>query len=129
MRATARGGAVHHSRGGSARSFHVDGARIADIAPIVRANLKRDTALMTDEWAAYKEIGTEFASHETVNQVVTRAAHAFGLEPQISHEGPTAEYIRFVIDPEPFSSVYQFIPMISLEEGLRRLSDHLEQER
>ena len=68
-------------------------------------------------------------SHETVNQVVTRAAHAFGLEPQISHEGPTAEYIRFMIDPEPFSSVYQFIPMVSLEEGLRRLSDHLEQER
>jgi transposase-like protein len=54
-------------RGGSARSFHVDGARVADLAPIVRENIKRETALMTDEWTAYKEVGGEFASHETVN--------------------------------------------------------------
>jgi transposase-like protein len=54
-------------RGGSARSFHVDGATIADIAPIVRENIKRETDLMTDEWAAYREVGAEFASHETVN--------------------------------------------------------------
>ena len=54
-------------RGGSARSFHADGARVADLAPIIRENIKRETALMTDEWAAYREVGTEFASHETVN--------------------------------------------------------------
>jgi transposase-like protein len=54
-------------RGGSARSFHVDGSRIADIAPILRANLSREAKLMTDEYAAYKEVGREFASHETVN--------------------------------------------------------------
>jgi transposase-like protein len=54
-------------RGGSARSFHVDGARVADLAPVVRANIKRDTALMTDEWTAYQEVGKDFASHETVN--------------------------------------------------------------
>jgi transposase-like protein len=54
-------------RGGSARSFHIDGSRIADIAPILRANLSRETALMTDEHASYKEVGGEFASHDTVN--------------------------------------------------------------
>src|SRR5580692_8816385 len=54
-------------RGGSARSFHVDGNRIADIAPILRANLSREAKLNTDEHAAYKEIGREFASHDTVN--------------------------------------------------------------
>jgi transposase-like protein len=54
-------------RGGSARSFHVDGVRVADIAPIVRANVARESALMTDEAAYYGEVGQEFASHDTVN--------------------------------------------------------------
>jgi transposase-like protein len=54
-------------RGGSARSFHVDGNRIADIAPILRANLSREAKLMTDEHASYREVGKEFASHDAVN--------------------------------------------------------------
>lgn len=54
-------------RGGHARSFHVDGNRIADIAPILRANLSREASLMTDEHASYKEVGKEFASHDAVN--------------------------------------------------------------
>ena len=32
-------------RGGSARSFHIDGASLADIAPIVRANVSRESNL------------------------------------------------------------------------------------
>ena len=32
-------------RGGSARSFHIDGVRTGDIAPIIRANLSREAAL------------------------------------------------------------------------------------
>jgi transposase-like protein len=54
-------------RGGSARSFHVDGSRVADIAPILRANLSREAKLMTDEYGSYKEVGREFASHDAVN--------------------------------------------------------------
>jgi transposase-like protein len=54
-------------RGGDARSFHVDGARIADLAPIIRKHIKRESDLMTDEWTAYQDVGREFASHETVN--------------------------------------------------------------
>jgi transposase-like protein len=54
-------------RGGSARSFHVDSNRIADIAPILRANLSREAKLNTDEHGSYREVGREFASHETVN--------------------------------------------------------------
>jgi transposase-like protein len=53
-------------RGGAARSFHVDGVRIADIAPIVRKNIARETRLMTDEANQYREVGQEFSSHETV---------------------------------------------------------------
>ncbi len=54
-------------RGGSARSFHVDGVRIADIAPIVRENIRRESHMMTDEGSWYKGVGKEFARHETVN--------------------------------------------------------------
>jgi len=54
-------------RGGSARSFHVESKRVADIAPIVRENLSREAKLMTDEATHYSEVGREFASHEAVN--------------------------------------------------------------
>jgi transposase-like protein len=57
-------------RGGNARSFHVDGVRIADIAPVVRENISREVALMTDEASHYRKVGGEFASHETVNHGV-----------------------------------------------------------
>jgi len=53
-------------RGGGAR-FHVEGVRVADLAPVIRENLKRETAMMTDEGIYYREVGREFASHETVN--------------------------------------------------------------
>jgi hypothetical protein len=44
----------------------VDGNRIADIAPVLRANLSREAKLMTDEHQFYKEVGRDFASHESV---------------------------------------------------------------
>jgi transposase-like protein len=53
-------------RGGSARSFHIAGTSIADIAPIVRKNVARESTLMTDEWRSYQQLGDEFASHGTV---------------------------------------------------------------
>ena len=54
-------------RGGSARSFHVDGVTIAQLGPVIRANINREVAIMTDEHTAYGSIGRDFASHETVN--------------------------------------------------------------
>jgi transposase-like protein len=53
-------------RGGGARSFHVEGTRIADLAPVIRANIARESALMTDEGTWYREVGRDFARHETV---------------------------------------------------------------
>jgi transposase-like protein len=54
-------------RGGKARSFHVDGNRWDDIAPIVQANLNRESVMMTDEAAVYRGIGQEMAAHGAVN--------------------------------------------------------------
>jgi transposase-like protein len=69
-----RGGGTHKNtvvtlveRGGSARSFHVDGATIANIAPIVRENIRRESRFMTDEANIYTEVGREFGSHDAVN--------------------------------------------------------------
>lgn len=54
-------------RGGSARSFHVDGKAISDIMPIVRENVARESAIHTDEAKHYYDVPKEFAEHETVN--------------------------------------------------------------
>ncbi|TPL89290.1 IS1595 family transposase [Mesorhizobium sp. B2-3-14] len=53
-------------RGGRARSFHVDTARIGTVMPIVRANIAKESALMTDEAGMYRRVGQEFASHDVV---------------------------------------------------------------
>jgi transposase-like protein len=49
-------------RGGSARSFHVEGKRIADIVPILRMNIRRESKLMTDAALHYRAVRKEFAS-------------------------------------------------------------------
>ncbi|MGH6678636.1 MAG: IS1595 family transposase [Bradyrhizobium sp.] len=54
-------------RGGSARSFHVDSTSIADIGPIIRSNIDRESRLHTDEAIHYREVGRDYAAHERVN--------------------------------------------------------------
>jgi transposase-like protein len=69
-----RGGASHKNtvftlveRGGSARSFHIDGTRAGDMLHIVRANISREARLMTDELSSYKVIAEiEELAHESV---------------------------------------------------------------
>jgi transposase-like protein len=67
------GGSAHKNtvvtlveRGGIARSFHVDTARIGTVMPIVRANIAKESAMMTDESGIYRRLGGEFASHDFV---------------------------------------------------------------
>ncbi len=54
-------------RGGLARSFHVDEVTKAEILPIVRENLDRESHVMTDEAARYAKLGNEFAKHDAVD--------------------------------------------------------------
>ncbi|RWX58151.1 IS1595 family transposase, partial [Mesorhizobium sp. M4B.F.Ca.ET.089.01.1.1] len=68
-----KGGSAHKNtvvtlveRGGKARSFHVDTARMGNVMPIVRANIARESALMTDESGIYRRASQDFASHEFV---------------------------------------------------------------
>lgn len=53
-------------RGGSARSFKIDAASIAAIRPILKKNVARETAFMTDEARFYRSLGKKFASHNAV---------------------------------------------------------------
>jgi transposase-like protein len=54
-------------RGGSARSFHVENVTKEDVLPIVRANIDRESHVMTDEAARYAKLGDEFADHHAVD--------------------------------------------------------------
>lgn len=54
-------------RGGNVRSVKVDHITANTVRDIVTANVKRETALMTDEANVYIKVGREFASHDTVN--------------------------------------------------------------
>jgi nucleoside-diphosphate-sugar epimerase len=65
---------------------------------------------------------------ETITQLVVRAAHTFGLEPEIKYEGNSPEYIAFYIDPLPFYERYGVQPKVPLEVGLHRLAEHLRRE-
>jgi transposase-like protein len=52
---------------GQVRSFHIDGTSAADIVPIIKANVAKETAIMTDEGGHYFTLGDHFASHESVS--------------------------------------------------------------
>jgi len=54
-------------RGGSARSFHVDSTKKEDIIPIVKANIAKETHVMTDESNTYSGLGKHFKSHDVVD--------------------------------------------------------------
>ena len=56
-------------RGGAARSFHIDGTTIGTLMPIIRANVAKESAVMTDEASWYRnlKVNAEITSHEAVN--------------------------------------------------------------
>jgi transposase-like protein len=54
-------------RGGEVRSFHVDSTRKDDLIPIVRANIAKESRVMTDEAVQYAKLGDDFAGHDAVD--------------------------------------------------------------
>jgi transposase-like protein len=52
---------------GKVRSFHVEGTSAADIVPIIKANVAKETAMMTDEGGHYFTLGNHFTTHESVS--------------------------------------------------------------
>ena len=57
-------------RGGRARSHHIASFGLAEVVPIVRTNVRRESRLMSDEARQYVGLGQEFAEHGAVNHGV-----------------------------------------------------------
>ncbi len=53
-------------RDGKARSFHVPAVNAKTLAPILREQVSKKTALMTDEFSSYTKVGREFSEHGVV---------------------------------------------------------------
>ncbi|MFA5955858.1 IS1595 family transposase [Hyphomicrobium sp.] len=54
-------------RGGEARSFHIEKANIANVVPIARANIDKETKIVTDTASYYGPFEVGFAGYDTVN--------------------------------------------------------------
>jgi transposase-like protein len=54
-------------RGGSVRSFHVESTKREDIIPIVKANIAKETHVMSDESNTYSDLSKTFAAHGSVD--------------------------------------------------------------
>jgi transposase-like protein len=57
-------------RGGPVRTFHIDGTTTGSMLPIIRANIHRETAIMTDEASWHRGLYKDFANHEAVNHTL-----------------------------------------------------------
>ena len=54
-------------RGGGVRSYHVAGSTVSEVIPVVNANVRKETAMMTDKAQLYKFQFRSFASHDVVD--------------------------------------------------------------
>jgi len=62
-------------RGGSVRSFHVDSVKKEEIAPILNANIARETHIMTDDAFRYRGLAKKFAKHDAVRHSCGEYGH------------------------------------------------------
>jgi len=64
--------------------------------------------------------------HPNINQLVKEAAEIFDIKVEIKHKGQVPEYNQFYASDKEFEKLFGFRAKISLEEGLRKLKAHLE---
>src|SRR6267378_5075066 len=81
QRARAQGSGAHKhrivslvERHGEVRSFHVASVSADNLKPLLRAQIAKDSHLMTDEATRYWRIGKEFAQHSSVNHGIKEYA-------------------------------------------------------
>ena len=103
-------------RGGSARSFHVDGTTLGTLLPIIRVNISRESNLMSDQASWYKNVGKEFTSHETVEH----ADHEYVryAQPYVIHTN-TVEVLNFQARDEGHLSALLRKALASVFVGIR----------
>lgn len=95
---SARGYAHKHKilslveRDGKTRSFHVANVDHRNLKPILVSQIARDTHLMTDGAGHYKQIGQEFAEHETTNHFAKEYAKPSKIEGRTVHSNTVESY-------------------------------------
>jgi transposase-like protein len=71
-------------RDGTVRSFHVPNVQAETLRSVIAAHVSKDSHFRTDELAAYRGIGWNFASHESVkhsaDEYVRGDAHTNTIE-------------------------------------------------
>jgi transposase-like protein len=87
-------------RGGKARTFHIREVKAENVANLVRLNLSRESALMTDESRLYTKVGEEFASHRTV----THSANEY-VRDEVIHTNTIESY--FSVFKRGMRGIYQ----------------------
>jgi transposase-like protein len=63
-------------RGGSVRSFHVDSTKKVDVLPVIKANVAKESHVMTDEANQYAQLADDFADHDAVDHSREEWAYA-----------------------------------------------------
>jgi nucleoside-diphosphate-sugar epimerase len=101
---------------------YIDAMYVEDTIEALRATLEQPPA------TGIETVDLGVGAVETVNEMVERAARAFGLEARISHSDAPTEYLTCHIDPQRFTRRYGFTPTVSFEVGLVRLAEHLQRE-
>ena len=108
---------------GEARSFHVDRVDGQTVLPIVRANIAKETAIVTDEAAHYRDLKrTHYhasVNHQAKEWAARRVAHQHGRElfqrVQARHEGRLSALLREALAPLPCRVR---LPLFSNRSGL-----------
>lgn len=71
-------------RGGKVRSFHVPSVAANTLKPIMKEQIARDTAIMTNDFGSYFDLGDDFNSHDVVrhskNEYVRGRIHTNTVE-------------------------------------------------
>jgi hypothetical protein len=91
-------------RGGKVKMFHVENATAANIREIMVTNIRRGSALHTDESRLYTETGKEFADHRTVK-------HSAG------------EYVRYEDDAVVHSNTVENVFSV-FKRGMKGIYQH-----
>jgi len=64
----------------------------------------------------------------TIRELVVETARIFGIDARITMEGEVPEYIEFRPSPAAMKEMFGFIPAVPLEEGMKILARHLQDE-
>jgi hypothetical protein len=88
------------TRGGSIRSFHVEGTTSGQLLPIIRANISKEAFIISDEWKGYGALGKEYWMHQTVT-------HSIG------------EYVRGIVHTNTVEGYYSIF-----KRGMRGVYQH-----